>query len=61
VRPYLEKNPSQKRAGVVGQGVHPEFKKQKENKRKHLMVSVFADGKAASKPTWARLMTLSSK
>jgi hypothetical protein len=27
-RPYLEKNPSQKRAGGVDQGVGPEFKTQ---------------------------------
>jgi hypothetical protein len=26
MRPYLEKNPSQKRAGGVAQGVGPEFK-----------------------------------
>jgi hypothetical protein len=28
MRPYLEKNPSQKRAGGVAQGVDPEFKPQ---------------------------------
>jgi hypothetical protein len=28
MRPYLEKNPSQKRAGGVAQGVGPEFKPQ---------------------------------
>jgi hypothetical protein len=28
VRPYLEKNPSQKRAGGIAQGVGPEFKPQ---------------------------------
>jgi hypothetical protein len=28
VRPYLEKNPSQKRAGRVAQGAGPEFKPQ---------------------------------
>jgi hypothetical protein len=28
LRPYLEKNPSQKRAGGVAQGVGPEFKPQ---------------------------------
>jgi hypothetical protein len=36
VRPYLEKKPSQKRAGRVAQGVGPEFKLQywKKKKRK---------------------------
>jgi hypothetical protein len=28
MRPYLKKNPSQKRAGGVAQGVGPEFKLQ---------------------------------
>jgi hypothetical protein len=28
MRPYLEKNPSQKRAGAVAEGVGPEFKPQ---------------------------------
>jgi hypothetical protein len=28
MRPYLEKNPSQKRAGGMAQGVGPEFKSQ---------------------------------
>jgi hypothetical protein len=30
-RPYLEKNPSQERAGGVAQGVDPEFKTQYQN------------------------------
>jgi hypothetical protein len=30
-RPYLEKNPSQQRAGGVAQGVGPEFKPQFHN------------------------------
>jgi hypothetical protein len=34
VRPYLEKNPSQKRAGGVAQGVGPEFKPQYCKKKK---------------------------
>jgi hypothetical protein len=39
MRPYLEKNPSRKRAGGVAQGVGPEFKSQyckKEKKRNPL-------------------------
>jgi hypothetical protein len=32
MRPYLEKNPSQKRDGGVAQGVSPEFKSQYQNK-----------------------------
>jgi hypothetical protein len=39
VRPYLEKNPSQKKADGVAQGVGPEFKTQyhkKKKKKKHL-------------------------
>jgi hypothetical protein len=38
VRPYIEKNPSQKRAGGVAQGVGPEFKPQycKKKKKKKL-------------------------
>jgi hypothetical protein len=36
-RPYLEKNPSQKRAGGVAQGEGPEFKSQccKKKKKKN--------------------------
>jgi hypothetical protein len=34
VRPYLKKNPSQKRAGGVVQGVDPEFKPQYYKKKK---------------------------
>jgi hypothetical protein len=34
MRPYLEKNPSQKRAGGVAQGVGPEFKSQYCKKKK---------------------------
>jgi hypothetical protein len=34
MRPYLDKNPSQKRAGGVAQGVGPEFKPQYCKKRK---------------------------
>jgi hypothetical protein len=34
VRPYLEKNPSQKRAGGVAQGAGPEFKPQYHKKKK---------------------------
>jgi hypothetical protein len=34
VRPYLEKNPSLKRAGGVAQGVGPEFKPQYLKKKK---------------------------
>jgi hypothetical protein len=34
VRPFLEKNPSQKRAGGVAQGVGPEFKPQYCKKKK---------------------------
>jgi hypothetical protein len=34
VRPYLKKNPSQKRAGGVAQGVGPEFKPQYCKKKK---------------------------
>jgi hypothetical protein len=34
VRPYLEKNPSQERAGGVAQGVGPEFKPQNCKKKK---------------------------
>jgi hypothetical protein len=33
-RPCLEKNPSQKRAGGVAQGVGPEFKPQYQKKKK---------------------------
>jgi hypothetical protein len=32
MRPYLEKNPSQKRASGVAQGVGPEFKSQHHKK-----------------------------
>jgi hypothetical protein len=39
VRPYLEKNPSQKRAGGVAQGVGPEFKSQYCKKRKNKKIS----------------------
>jgi hypothetical protein len=34
MRPYLEKNPSQKRAGRVVQGEGPEFKPQSHNNNK---------------------------
>jgi hypothetical protein len=34
MRPYLEKNPSQKRAGEVAQEVGPEFKPQYHQKKK---------------------------
>jgi hypothetical protein len=34
VRPYLEKNPSQKRAGGVAQSVGPEFKPQYQGEKK---------------------------
>jgi hypothetical protein len=34
VKPYLEKNPSQKRAGGVAQGIGPEFKPQYQKKKK---------------------------
>jgi hypothetical protein len=34
MRPYLQKNPSQKRAGAVAQGVDPEFKPKYCNKTK---------------------------
>jgi hypothetical protein len=33
-RPYLKKNPSQKRAGGMAQGVGPEFKSQYQKKIK---------------------------
>jgi hypothetical protein len=33
MRPYLEKNPSQKRAGGMAQGVVPEFKPQYHKKK----------------------------
>jgi hypothetical protein len=36
MRPYLEKNPSQKRAGGVAQGVGPEFKPQYHTQKKVL-------------------------
>jgi hypothetical protein len=50
VRPYLEKNPSQKkRAGRVAQGVGPEFKPQYHKKKKVL------------RPAWATFKTLSQK
>jgi hypothetical protein len=35
-RHYLEKNPSQKRAGGVAQGVGPEFKTQYHNNKKRM-------------------------
>jgi hypothetical protein len=39
VRPYLEKYPSQKRAGGVAQGVGPEFKPRYcEKKKKHFII-----------------------
>jgi hypothetical protein len=34
MRPYLKKNPSLKGAGVVAQGVGPEFKPQYPKKKK---------------------------
>jgi hypothetical protein len=34
MRPYLKKNPSQKRAAGVAQGVGPEFKLQYRKKKK---------------------------
>jgi hypothetical protein len=34
VRPYLEKKPSQKRAGGMAQGVGPEFKPKHHKKKK---------------------------
>jgi hypothetical protein len=34
VRPHLEKNPSQKRAGGVAQGIGPEFKLQYHTQKK---------------------------
>jgi hypothetical protein len=33
VRPYLEKNPSQKRVSGVSQGVGPELQKKKKKKK----------------------------
>jgi hypothetical protein len=36
VRPYLEKNPSQKRTGGVAQGIGPGFKPQYRKKNKQL-------------------------
>jgi hypothetical protein len=35
LRPYLEKKPSQKRAGGVAQGVDPEFKPQYHKNKKN--------------------------
>jgi hypothetical protein len=39
--PLLEKNPSQKRAGGVAQGVGPEFKKQYRKKKKLFISRIF--------------------
>jgi hypothetical protein len=39
-RPYLEKKPSQKRAGGLAQGVGPEFKPQYCQKKKSEMKTV---------------------
>jgi hypothetical protein len=38
MRPYLEKNPSQKRAGGVTPGEGPEFKPQTAKKQKYVEV-----------------------
>jgi hypothetical protein len=38
VRPYLEKTPSQKRAGRVAQDVGPEFKPQYCHKKKKIWI-----------------------
>jgi hypothetical protein len=40
-RPYLEKNPSQKRAGGVAQGVGPEFKPQYWKKKTKKIPKIF--------------------
>jgi hypothetical protein len=41
VRPYLEKNPLQKRAGGLAQGVGPKFKPQYHKKRKKNKWKIF--------------------
>jgi hypothetical protein len=38
VRPYLEKNPTQKKAGGVAQGVSPEFKPYYHEKKKWSLI-----------------------
>jgi hypothetical protein len=38
MKPYLEKNPPQKRAGGVSQGVGPEFKPQYWGKKKDIAI-----------------------
>jgi hypothetical protein len=43
LRPYLEKNPSQKRAGVVVQGVGPEFKPHYHKNKRNLSLTKFLD------------------
>jgi hypothetical protein len=42
VGPYLEKNPSEKRAGGVVQGVDPEFKPQyrEKTKKRHVHYTI---------------------
>jgi hypothetical protein len=40
MRPYLEKNTLQKRAGEVAQGISPEFKPQYQKKKKNQKRSV---------------------
>jgi hypothetical protein len=40
MRPYLEKNLSQKRGGGVAQGVGPEFKPQYHKKKKKIAVGM---------------------
>jgi hypothetical protein len=40
MRPYLEKNTLQKRAGEVAQGISPEFKPQYQKKKKKIKKEV---------------------
>jgi hypothetical protein len=39
MRPYLKKNPSQKRAGGVAQGAGPEFHKPQYHKKKKISLT----------------------
>jgi hypothetical protein len=43
VRPYLKKNPSEKRAGGVTQGVGPKFKSQYCKKKKYPEILVIQE------------------
>jgi hypothetical protein len=43
-RPYLKKNPSQKRAGGMAQGVGPEFKPRCQKKKKNRRVNQVLGG-----------------